>query len=397
MEAREELKKYEQYLVQALLDQDYRRETETLESLQLFVGNMSVGSLECDSQLITEKVFQIGPSPAILELRSSSGLPIGSCAFESQKPIIAQFQAGNYRIELDLQPAEDKNIVHLKSKNLLAIPAERLSSESGNETQQVVKHESSPWAMLALAAQIILAAGVVFLVADRFAQTPKHSNEGGQLVASQDQQLQEVIQQLTTIQNRLDQTPVVAVKSSTDGAGKALGTTVVGLREQSQNTGSTLLEKKAVSFEEGLLESRPVWVRFKKDVEDTRRESFFKEVSAQDQAQMGQWHSFNLNVPKSETSEKMLEPFSKKGDIEIITTSVVTRHVQVRFKKDIDDNKVNGFFEEIRVKREEPMDNWYNVNLLLPETLDPHEFIGSLRSGNIVEKLNVKTDELPAL
>ncbi len=396
MEAKEELKAYEEYLIQALWDQRYRRETESLESIQIFVDNKSVGTLECHPQAIATKTFQVGPSPSLIELRSSSGLPVGSLSSEGQKSAEAELQAGNYVFELDLQREEDKSVVQLTSKNLLAIPSEPSVSESSEQKQQDGKNEPSSWSMLALAAQIILAAGVVFLVIDRFAQTSTRSNDGGSLVASKDHQLQEVLQQLTAIQKRLDQTSVMAVNSGTDGEQQTLGTQVVSRSEQSQDTGNTLLEKKAETFKSGILESRPVWVRFKKGTKPTGIEKFFKDVSAQDHAQMGGWYSFNMSVPNSESPDKILKPLSKRSDIEIITTSVVTRHVQVRFKKDIDDDKVNGFFDEIRVKRGKPKDNWYNVDLPLPEPVDPKEFIGSLRSGNIVEKLNVNMDMLPA-
>ena len=224
-----------------------------------------------------------------------------------------------------------------------------------------------PWSMVALAAQFIIAAGVVFLVSDRFFEFTNQSSDKGQLVVSRDQQLQQVLDQLAALQNRLDQTSVVSVAHTKGGAPQDPDIDEATQVGQASSTTDSLLAQKPEVFEQGLLESRPVWVRFKKGVKPEGIDKFFQEVSAQNQAQLGGWYSFNLGIPKSEKADSILAPLSKRDDIEIITTSVVARRVQVRFKKEVADDEINGFFEEIRIKRQEPKDNWYYLDLSLPE------------------------------
>jgi hypothetical protein len=398
MGAKEALDVYEMELVQALWDQAERRQTESPESLQIFVNAQSVGTMECESQATSEKVFQTTPSPTLIELRSSSGLPVGTLSPEPLKRTTAQFHAGNYVIELEVQPQQDKSMVHLRSRNLLTASLEAPAFHTPKADQpEILQSDPSPWSMLAVAAQVFLVAGVVFLVADRFFEFTNESNDNSQLVVAQDQQLQQVLQQLTALQKRLDdQSSVVSVVNKAVSEKGNSGMEVVSHQSVGQSTDSPLLQQKPQVLQEGILNSRPVWVRFKKGIDNSRREHFFKEVSAQDPAQMGGWYSFNLNVSNSQKPDEVLVPFSQRDDIEIITTSVVTRHVQVRFKKDIADNDVNGFFEEIRAKRGEPKDNWYKVNLALPEPVNPQEFIGELRSGKIIEKVKFDLNNLPS-
>ena len=118
MESREELKQYEQNLVQALWDQAERRQTESPGSLQVFVDTESVGTLECESQARAEKVWHTTPTPSLIELRSSSGLPVGTLSPEPLKRTTKQFQAGNYLIELEFQPQQDKSVLHLTTRNV---------------------------------------------------------------------------------------------------------------------------------------------------------------------------------------------------------------------------------------------------------------------------------------
>ncbi len=398
MGAKEAPDVYEMELVQALWDQAERRQTESPESLQIFVNAQSLGTMECESQATSEKVFQTMPSPTLIELRSSSGLPVGTLSPEPLQRTTAQFHAGNYVIELEVQPQQDKSLLHLTSRNLMAASLEAPTFHTPEaDDPEVVQSDPSPWSMLALAAQVFLVAGVVFLVADRFFEFTNESNTNSQLVASQDQQLQQVLQQLTAVQKRFDdQSSVVSVANKAVSEKGNSGMELVSHQAGNQSPDTPLLRQKAEAFQEGILKSRPVWVRFKKNIDNSRRDKFFKEVSAKDQAQMGGWYSFNLNGPNSQKPDDDMARFLDREDIEIITTSVVTRRVQVRFKKDIPDNDVNGFFEEIRVKRGEPKDNWYNVNLALPEPVDPQEFISELRSGNIIEKVNFDMANLPS-
>ena len=397
MERNQDLLDYEQDLVQALWDQSYRRQTESPEAIQVFVSNLSVGTLECDSRVQAEKVFQTAQSTGLIELRSTTGLLVGTVVYDPQNPQTAHYQAGNYLVELDVQPEEGKTVIRVKARNLLVIMPQSSSAESPVDEHPKLRERSATWSMVALAAQLLLVGGVVFLVADRLFHVTTPQGGQRQLMTSQEQQLQQVLQQLTALQSRLDQTSVVSVANHEGGARFSNEESVAQEVQQKSAADDSLLAKKAESFKEGLLEDKPVWVRFKKGIDDQRRESFFKEVSAQDSAQVGGWYSFHMGVPESQSIDELLNPLSERGDIEIITTSVVTRKVQVRFKKDIKDEDVNGFFEEIRAKRGEPKDNWYHVNMNLPKPVDPKEFIGQLRSGKIIEQVKVNMDELPSM
>ena len=400
MERKEDLTKYGQDLIQALWDQAYRRQTESPDSFQLFASNQSIGVLECEPLTKTEKNFQIKQSLGLLELRSPSGLLIGSVLPDPSKRSTIQFQSGNYVVELDIQPLGDTKSIHMSSSNRLAATTDSSVNETNTQPPIVETRETTGvWSKLALAAQILLLAGVVFLVADRLLQPPWPSGEQGQQVASsQDQQLQQVLQQLTKLQNRLDQSPVMSVSHDEQRTRPESETQVVShVNQQGQPDDESLLEKKAETFEDGLLESRPVWVRFKKGIDNSRMENFFNEVSAQEPYSMGGWYSFNLGMPKSGKFEDLLTPLRDMGDIEVVTTSVVTRRMQVRFKKDAADEMIDGFFQEIRVDKSEPKDSWYNLKLPLPESVKPQMFIGELKSGKIVEKVKVLDDTLPRM
>ncbi|WP_447968146.1 hypothetical protein [Nitrospira sp. M1] len=394
----QELIQYEQDLVQALLDQRHRRQTEPPGSLQVFIGGRSLGTLDCGDQAKTERTFDVGSISDFIDLRSASGLLIGTLSVESYKPATAEFLAGNYRIELHVTPKEEATVLRLTSTNLLATPPQVVEMPQRAHSSHILTHHSTPWSMVALAAQVLLAAGVVFLVADRFASMRNTSSDPSLRVSGQEQQLEQVLQQLTALETRLGGNSVVAVKNTSGDVRQGdLGVPVVNRQEQNTLASDSVLEEKAESFDTGLLAKRPVWVRFKEGVADARRNNFFKEVSAKEYTQVGGWYSFDLDLPTLQQPDEVLGAFSKSDDIEIITTSVVTRRVQVRFKQDSDDNDINEFFKEIRTQKSAPNDNWYDLTLSLPEPVQPESFINELRSRNIVEQVKVDLDELPSL
>ncbi|GJL48798.1 MAG: hypothetical protein NPIRA01_00250 [Nitrospirales bacterium] len=393
-----ELTLYQQDLVQELLDQAERRRTESLGSLQVFIGDKSLGSVECADQVKTEKVFDIGATSDPIELRSSSGLPVGLLSVESLKPSTAQFLVGQYRIELWVKPQDDTSVLHLTLTNLLAIPrqVQALDDDRVENAHHMVTKPSNYWSTVALAAQVILAVGVVMLVVDRFSSTMNAPSGQSLQVDLQKQQLQQVLQQLTALENRLGTTPVVPVKhEGEDVLHDDLEIQTVS-QVQTLIPDTSVLETKPVSAEKGLLERRPVWVRFKKGVADIRRSNFFKEVSAQEHAQVGGWYSFNLDIPKSQQFDDVLGSFEKSDDIEVITTSVVTRRVRVRFKNGSNDHDITKFFEEIRIPQTAPKGDWYDLNLSLPEPVQPKSFINELRSRSIVDQVKVDLDGLPS-
>ncbi|GJL61994.1 MAG: hypothetical protein NPIRA04_06480 [Nitrospirales bacterium] len=397
MRSDQELSRYQQALVQELLDQSNRRETEAPGSIQVFFDSKSVGIVECEERSRAEKVFEFDSTRGLLELRSSSGLAIGMLPIESFKPVSAKFLSGHYRIEMNVTPQEDTSVLRLTSTNLLAMPREASDHGPAISDSQFIQNDTSSWSKVALAAQVLLAAGVVFLVADRFSPMTNGPGQKGQHVAVSDQQFQQVLQQLAALESRLASNPVVSVENTSGTVlHDDLGMNIVSQPGQNPLSTDSVLEKKAVSFEKGLLERRPVWVRFKKGVEDIRRNNFFKEVSAHEHTQIGGWYSFNLEMPKSEKPTDILGAFSQRDDIEIITTEVVTRRVQVRFKKDSKVDDINGFFDEIRIPKSEPKDNWYNLNLSLPEPVEPKSFINELRSRGIVEQVKIDLDDLPS-
>lgn len=394
MSHNEELLRYEGHLVQALLDQPERRQTEPPGSFQVFIGTQSLGALECDGNAKIEKTFTEIPVQELIELRSSSGLLLGSLYSEPRKQKTAEFQAGNFSLRLKLQTEENKGVLLLTAQNLFNFNGiSPFQSSLINSTKQTEKDRNA-WSMVALAAQLLLLAGVIFLVVDRLYHSNFRMNDVSRIVASQDQQLQKMSQQLLDLQSKLEKSPSIMV-NDTSNTSKSEGGIVKekGLKEA---VGDSILAKKPETLEQGLLKNRPVWVRFKKDMPDSRIQEILAQVPTQQSYRTGRWYTLNFDQSNSRTPDLPFKSWKERGDIEIVTTSTVTHRVQVRFRKDAPDNAVNRFFEEIRVKRTKPNNNWYDIDLTLPDSEEPRAFIDELPSKKIIDGIKVDMAHLPS-
>jgi hypothetical protein len=218
MEAHE-LNDYREHLLDALEDQPRRAAAERPGLLQIFVNEERVGTLDC---AVPDPVFNFASrerSIQSVELRSESGVLIGGCVAPEAGSKSVRLSIGKGNLTAQIQNRFDGGSVHVAYAaaprwwTQVAMAAGLLP---GNSLQAAV-HRG--WAVTGAFAQIVLALGIMTLLAERVPAWFGWDDRAHQLEEEQaardlnDQQMDRLHQQLT----QLAETQASALAASRTG------------------------------------------------------------------------------------------------------------------------------------------------------------------------------------
>ncbi|MBI4400425.1 MAG: hypothetical protein HY581_02195 [Nitrospirae bacterium] len=184
MEQDGQLSAYREHLLDALRDLPERRRGESSGSLQVFVNQECVGTVDCEGTSTTLlSVSQQQPVREV-EIRTAAGLLVGSLSAQEVGMKVARFSLGTEALEVSVQNRSDGGSVRVtyrapallwdRVQNMAMAMVRGFGRRGTRVLPEHVSLTPAPslllnhaWPKLAVVAQIVLASAVVLLVVDR--------------------------------------------------------------------------------------------------------------------------------------------------------------------------------------------------------------------------------------
>ncbi len=380
MEQNGQLSAYRQHLVEALRQQEGRRKREALGSLQVFVNQECIGTLDCDAGGTSLVTMRSAKPIGVIELRTASGVLAGSLCPRDIGVQAARFSVGPHAIEVRICNQLDGGTVRAEFhpavsflQRVRAVAHAALAAVRRPDwTRRLLPGSplQAAWGKAAVLAQAVLALAVLFLVVDRLTdrmgtwktgeRVPISSQSSGvkgsgvkaafarqehrlaKLVDEQDSVIQAIKVQQREVA-RLRQAVATAERESRKRhAAEAmllsrLSSEAADRERMWDQIQSLTAAKEALSKDVATLETRAIvaevrrdnpvqpfrfWVSFHDGTTDTSIEELIKGIDGRRGPIDGGWYSVEVTLQQPQTPAAFVESLKKTKIVKAVKTGM---------------------------------------------------------------------------
>ena len=417
-----ELNDYRAHLLDALDDQPQRATEERPGFLQVFVNHERVGTLNCAHTDPTFSFTIHERSVQHLELRNESGVLIGGCVAPEAGPKTVRLPAGKGHLVIHVQNHFDGGSLHVQYEVAPAWWSHVASTIGLTTGARVPAAAGTPvWTMTMAFAQIVLAVGVVALLAERIpnwigAEDRAHQMEE-ELAARQStqEQIDRVHQQLAQLVEA--QAAAVAVSRSEQDRIAQLHTLIdtVTHAQQKLNTQVVTVQDDLKTVKTDVVQEVQTGMRVAVNAVEADRElvrqdlKSIKSVNETLVKQVALLESRNrelharlaltsLEVAKASAAPKPAVVAKSDMPKETPMATPVAdglREVDrqafmfwVAFQDGTTEKSIEDLVQEINGIKKGPMKSgWYSVEVSLPHPEPPDRFLESVKRAKIVKSV----------
>lgn len=330
----EQIRVYRDTLLSALRGQAGARGGDRSASFQVFVDQESVGIL--DGRRDDASRISVGRERTIhtVEIRSESGGLVGGLCMQELDRKTAQFRIGRSTLDISVHNRPDGGMacvaLRAVSPAWTRIPAwlTAVAAYLGGSFAPAPSHAQRAmlWSRTGAMAQVVLAGAVLFLVAERITgDVPGMKYTMSEEVLARQERM---LTALMRVQAEVKRT--LQVQLSDAAADRAQ------LHDQIQRMTAaneafsreiTQLQTRAVVTETKLAsQAHPFkfWVSFQDGTSQERIDQWVKEIRGRKGPTNAGWYPVEVNLPKPQTSNELLESLKKTKIVKAITTSLNT-------------------------------------------------------------------------
>ncbi len=328
----EQIRAYRDTLLSALRARAVRQGGKHPEVFQVLVNQESVGIL--DGRRDDTSRISVSRERAIhsVEIRSESGDLVGGVCMQEFDRKAAQFQIGRSTLDINVHNRPDGGMACVALRAVS--PAwTRISAWLAAAVAYLgaifapVPSRAMLWSRTGAVAQVLLAGAVLFLVAERIT-----GGVSGTTYTTSEEVLARQERMLTALMRvQADVKRTLQVQLSDAAADR------VQLHDQIQRMTAaneafsreiTQLQTRVIVTETKLAsQAHPFkfWVSFQDGTPQERIDQWVKEIRGRKGPTNAGWYPVEVNLPKPQTSDELLESLKKTKIVKAITTSLNTR------------------------------------------------------------------------
>lgn len=417
-----ELNDYREHLLEALDDQPRRVAEERLSFLQVLVNHERVGGLDCSQPNAAFAFTARERSIQHLEIRTEAGVLIGGCVAPEAGQKTLTVRAGKGTLAIQVQNHFDGGSLRVQyqpAPHWWAGLAGAMGLNTGASAQ--ASRLTPVWTMTAAFAQLVLAVGVVALLAERVPSWMGWDDRAHQLEEEQaarqslQEQVDRVHQQLAQLVetqtaalavSRAEQERVAQLARTLDTVShtqQKLTAQVVTVQDNLQAVKSDVAEEiqNGMRVAANAVEADRELVR--QDLQSVKsvNETLIKQVAVLE-SKNRELHArlalTSLEVAKSNAVAKAPVVAKAEAPKDVAVPTPVADNLReadrqafmfwVAFQDGTTEKSIEELVQEINGTKKGPMKSgWYSVEVTLPKPEPPDRFLGSVKRAKIVKSV----------